>query len=368
MKKILFMLLILMAFVSCTSDKPVKMQSVDDGLTYEDESMDSAKTEVFHDEKKLFIYNWAYYIPKDVITEFEKLYGIEVVYYIFTSNENMFENIQNPENYYDIAFPSGDYVSILANNDLIEKIDKTKIENFKNIDKEILNKIIFDKNNNYSIPYMIGATGIAVNKKFVTDYKKDMSIFERSDLKGKMTLLKDMREVLGHALKYLGYSVNTTSEKELNEAKQLVLKWKENIVAFDAETFSQLFAKEELYVVHGYSENIFLSLKEEQKENIDFFLPENGGPMYIDSMVILKKSTNKELAYKFINYIHKPEVYAKIADYLQLPSLNTEAKLLTKIQPKYTVENLAKFEIKENLGIMLGAFERTWAEILKKAK
>jgi len=280
----------------------------------------------------------------------------------------MFENIQNPENYYDIAFPSGDYVSILANNDLIEKLDKTKIENFKNIDKEILNKIIFDKNNNYSIPYMIGATGIAVNKKFVTDYKKDMSIFERTDLKGKMTLLNDMREVLGHALKYLGYSVNTTSEKELKEAKELVLKWKSNIMAFDAETFSSLFAKEELYVVHGYSENIFLSLKEEQKENIDFFLPENGGPMYIDSMVILKKSTNKELAYKFINFIHKPEIYAKTADYLQLPSLNTEARNLTKIQPKYTIENLVKFETKENLGVMLGAFERTWAEIIKKAK
>ena len=158
---------------------------------------------------KLFIYNWTYYIPDDVVKAFEKETGVTVVYDVFASNEEMFAKLKAGGSGYDITFPSGDYVSIMISEGMLEKIDKSKVPNFANIDPEVLKKIAFDKGPEYSVPYMIGAAGISVNKKQVKTYDKSWSIFGRKDLKGRMTMLDDMREVLGAALKSLGYSVNS---------------------------------------------------------------------------------------------------------------------------------------------------------------
>jgi spermidine/putrescine transport system substrate-binding protein len=314
-------------------------------------------------KQKLYIFNWTYYTPAEVIKGFEEKYNVEVVYDEFASNEEMFTKLKAGGTGYDITFPSGDYVSVMINQKMIEKLDKSKIPNFKNIDPEIIKDIKFDPNNEYSIPYMKGASGISVNTKFVKNYKKDMSIFLRKDLKGRMTLLDDMREVLGYALKTLGYSVNSTNENELNKAKELVLKWKENIQKFDSESFGKAFASEEFWVVHGYEENVFQELEEKQKSDVDFFIPTTGGPMYMDSMVILKDSKNKDLAYKFINYIHEPEVYAKFVDTFSFPCINVKARDVRKVKAKYELSDLKNCEFKEDLGDKLELYNKIWQEI-----
>ena len=147
----------------------------------------------------------------------------------------MFTKLKAGATGYDITFPSGDYVSIMIKEGMLEKLDKTKIPNFKNIDPEVLSRVSFDKGNLYSVPYMMGASGISVNTDKVKNFKKDMSIFLMPELKGKMTLLDDMREVFGYALKDLGYSVNSVNPNELNQAKDLINKWKTNIQKFDAQ-------------------------------------------------------------------------------------------------------------------------------------
>jgi len=312
---------------------------------------------------KLYIYNWTYYIPDDVLEGFEKEFNVTIVYDMYASNEEMFTKLKAGGTGYDIVFPSSDYISIMIHENMLAQIDKTKIPNFKNIDSAIIAKINFDKGNNYSIPYMMGCGGIAVNKNFVKEYKHSWSIFNRSDLNGRMTMLDDMREVLGAALKSLGYSVNTTDILELQEAKQVVLEWKKNIQKFDAESFSKAFAAGEFYVVHGYAENIFLEYDTARRNEIDYFIPEEGASMYIDNMVILKDAGNKEIAHKFINYIHRPEVYAKIADYLILPSLNKAARSFTKIKPNYRIEDLSNCEIRGDLGKYLEMYNKVWQEI-----
>jgi spermidine/putrescine transport system substrate-binding protein len=210
---------------------------------------------------------------------------------------------------------------------------------------------------------MIGAAGISVNKKQVKTYDKSWSIFGRKDLKGRMTMLDDMREVLGAALKSLGYSVNSRNPDELAQAKKIVQGWRDTIMKFDAESFAKGFAAEEFFVVQGYAENVFLELDEAKKADVDFFIPREGGPMYMDSMVILKDAKNKDLAYDFINFIHRPDIYAMIVDYLMLPSINTKARELVKVKPNYTYEDLANCEFKEDLGKDVELYDKIWQEI-----
>lgn len=312
---------------------------------------------------KLYIYNWTYYIPDDVLRDFEKEFKTTVVYDVFASNEEMFAKLKAGGTGYDVTFPSGDYVSIMISEGMIEKIDKAKVPNFQYIDKDTLAKIKYDPGNQYSVPYIMGTAGIAVNKKLVPKYDKSWSLFGRKDLKGRMTMLDDMREVLGAALKSLGYSVNSRNPAELEKAKKVVLGWKENIMKFDSEAFAKSFAADEFWVVQGYAENVYLELDDAKKANVDFFIAKEGGPMYMDSMVILKDSKNKDLAYQFINYIQKPEVYAKVVDYLMLPSVNVKARELIKVKPKYTHEDLKSCEFKEDLGKDLELYNKIWQEI-----
>jgi spermidine/putrescine transport system substrate-binding protein len=314
-------------------------------------------------KQKLYIYNWTYYIPDGVIKEFENRYNVSIVYDMYASNEEMFAKLKAGGTGYDLVFPSGDYVSIMAREGMIDSIDKSKIPNFSNLDSSILKKISFDPGCSHSVPYMLGAAGVSVNKKYVKNYEKSWNIFDRSDLKGRMTLLDDMREVLGAALKTLGYSVNTSNPDELQKAKNVVLKWRENIVKFDAEAFAKGFAAGEFWVVHGYAENVFLELDSTMRKDVDFFIPKEGSAMYMDNMVILKDARNKELAYKFINYIHEPKVYAKIVDFLMLPSINIPSRPLRTVKPNYDITDLSNSEFKEDLGENLEMYNKIWQEI-----
>jgi len=313
-------------------------------------------------KQKLYVYNWSYYIPDAVIQDFEKKFNCEVVYDVFSSNEEMYTKLKAGGNGYDITFPSADYVSIMIKENMLEKLDKTKIPNIKELDPVFAAKIRYDVGNNFSIPYMMGAAGVAVNKKYVKNYSRDYHIYERADLKGRMTMLDEMREVLGNALCTLGYSANSTNPAELAKAKDLVLKWKKNIQRFDSESFGNNFAAGEFWVVHCYIENIYKEADAELKKNIDFFIPKKS-TMYMDNMVVLKGSKNKELAFAFMNYIHNPEVYAQVVDFFQLPSINVGARKLAKEKPLYSFDDIKGCDMQEDLGEKIEMYNKIWQEI-----
>jgi spermidine/putrescine transport system substrate-binding protein len=314
-------------------------------------------------KQKLFIYNWTYYMPDQILRDFEKKFNVEIVYDVYPSNEDMFTKLKSGATGYDIVVPSGDYVSIMKHENMLEPLDKSKIPNFKNIDTAVLARITFDKGNGFSIPYMMGASGVAVNRNYVKTYEKSWNIFGRKDLKDRMTMLDDMREVFGAALKDLGYSVNSVNPKELQKAKAIILGWKNTILKFDAEAFAKGFAAGEFRVVQGYAENIFREYDSTRYSDVDFFIPKEGGPMYMDNMVILKNAKNKDLAYAFINYIHEPMVYAKIIDYLRYPNINAAARSFQTKKSNYEIADLKNSEFKEDLGANLEAYNKLWQEI-----
>lgn len=314
----------------------------------------------------LKIGNWSYYMDMEVVRAFEKEFGVKIVYDEFPSNEELFTKLKAGGTGYDVIFPSGDYVSIMAKQGMLDKIDRSKIPNFKVLDPKVLAMIRFDAGNVYSVPYFLGAAGLVVNTAQIKTYEKSFTLFNRADLKNRLTLLDDMREVLGAALKLKGYSVNTTNPAELAEAKKIVLGWKKNIQKFDAESFGKSYAAGEFWAVHGYQENVFRELEgnDKLKATTVFFIPNEGGSMYMDNMAILKDSKNKELAHAFINYILEPSRFAKIADYLGLPSIpNAEAAKLVKKTPRYTLADLKNCEFKEDLGAALSLYDKVWQEI-----
>jgi spermidine/putrescine transport system substrate-binding protein len=314
-------------------------------------------------KEKLFIYNWTYYIPGEVIKEFERRFNVTVVYDMYASNEEMFAKLKAGGGGYDIVFPSGDYVSIMIREGMLEEIDKKKIPHFSLIDSSVLPRIRFDRGCRYSVPYIMGAAGITVNRKMVVNYQKSWKLFDRSDLEGRVTLLDDMREVIGAALRTLGYSINTVDTAQLRQAKEVVKGWRKNIVKFDAEAFGKGFAAGEFWAVHGYAENVFLELDSAQVSGTEFFIPQEGSCIYMDNMVLLKNGRNKELSYTFINYIHSPEVYARIVDFLGVPSLNIAANRYRKVPPRYELSDLAQSEFKEDLGVHLELYNTIWQEI-----
>jgi spermidine/putrescine transport system substrate-binding protein len=317
----------------------------------------------------LYIYNWTYYTPDSVIEKFEKEYGVEVIYDEFASNEDMYAKIKAGGSGYDIVFPSQDFVSIMIEQNMFEKIDRSKLPNLGNVDPAVLQKATYDSTMEYSVPYYFGAAGISVNTAKVPNFEKSWSIFARADLKGRMTMLDDGREILGDALKYLGYSVNSKNPVEINAARDLVNnQWKPNLVKFDAEAFGKGYADGEFWVVQGYPEVVFEEIGDNAQLRRDtvFFIPPEGGPSYIDSMCILQGSKHLDLAHKFIDFIHRPEIYAEFCDYFGFPATaNIPARQYKKGASHYNAEDLTRTELKYDLGEALDLYNSAWFDTIR---
>jgi spermidine/putrescine transport system substrate-binding protein len=313
---------------------------------------------------RLYIYNWTYYTPDSVIEKFEKEYGVRVIYDEFASNEDMYAKLKAGGSGYDIVFPSGDYVSIMIRQNMLEKIDRSQVPNLKNIDPVVLQKAVYDPNMEYSVPYYFGAAGITVNTAKVPNFERSWSIFGREDLRNRMTMLDDMREVMGDALAFLGYSVNTKDPAQIAAAKNLINdKWKPNLTKFDAEAFGKGYANGDFWVVQGYAEVVFEEIagKPDLVKDTVFFIPKEGGPAYIDSLCILKGSKNIELAHKFIDFIHRPEIYAEFVDSFGFPATaNIPARRLKTGDSWYSAEDLSGTELKDDLGTALDLYNEAW--------
>lgn len=322
------------------------------------------------DDKVLHLYNWTYYTPDSIIEQFEEETGYKVVIDNFSSNEEMFAKLTaGGGSGYDIIFPSADYTSIMIKLNMVQKLDHSLMPNLQYVSPLVKEKATYDPNMDYAVPYFMGAAGIAVNtEKVPADYSRDWSIFADTRIAGKMSMLDDMREVMGDALKTLGYSVNTSNEAEIAEAARIVnYEWKPNLVKFDAESFGKAFSRGEFVVVHGYQENVIEELTEAQLEKVDFFLPPGGGSMYVDNMVIPNGAKNVEAAHAFINFIHQPDIYAIFLDEFYFPpTTNTHAAQYMETTPLYTADDMVNYEILDDLGESLEIYNTFWQDIRYK--
>jgi spermidine/putrescine transport system substrate-binding protein len=191
------------------------------------------------------------------------------------------------------------------------------------------------------------------------------SILSRPDLKGKIAILDDVREVYGPALAYLGYSGNTLNPDEIAQATDLILSWKANALKFDNEQMATLFANREIWVALNYPENILTEIEPTLADQAGFFLPEEGGIAYLDNMVIMKNAKNVENAHAFINFVLRPENLARICDEFGYPGISPQANLLRTSVPYYTSEDLSRHEIKMPLYENVTLYTGPWEEKIK---
>ncbi len=319
------------------------------------------------DGRTLYLYNWTYYTPDSVIAQFEQEFGCTVKVDSYASNEEMYAKLRAGAKGYDIVVPSQDYTSIMIKQGMLRELDQTKLTNRALINPAVLEKATYDPDMRYAVPYYFGAAGVAVNKtKAAAPYSRDWNIFADPQFKGHATMMDDMREVLGDALAYLGSSVNTLDDDALNAAARLVSdRWKPNLVKFDAEGFGKSFASGDFWLCQGYAEVIYSEVPQEKwDEMIDFFIPQEGGPSYLDSMCILKDAPHYELANEFINFIHRPQIYAQFLDAFNFPCfVNTEAAQYMTAVPMYDASELTNCELKEDLGDGLDKYNARWQEI-----
>jgi len=319
-------------------------------------------------KEKLYLFNWCYYTPESVIELFEKEFNVKVVIDEFASNEDMFAKLRSGGGGYDIIFPSADYVSIMIQQDMLATIDPDRIPNVTRYLNPEISKFTgkFDEGNRYSIPYYFGAVGIMVNTQRVPNFERSWNIFERTDLAGRMIMLDDMREVMSAGILRWNArpDINTADPDIIHFTRNLINQfWKPNLLKWDSEAYGKAFANGDAWVIHGYPENVFEEIAGTPLEEYTvFFMPQEGGTVFLDSMVILKTSKRQDLAHQFINFIYRPDIYALFADEFRFPTeqIHTEAHNHTESIPMYSAADVLGGHIIIDVGTALDYYNEAW--------
>ncbi len=286
----------------------------------EDGGAEAADCEVDQTDGDLNIFNWAEYIDPELLDAFAAEYGVGVTIDVYDSNEAMQPIISAGNSGYDLIVPSDYMVAILIEGEDIQPLNKDAIPNAANVSPDFEN-LIYDPDGTYSLPYQWGTTGIAVDTAVVgADFPRSWSIiFDASfadAYAGRISLLNDPRETLGAALKFLGYSLNTTDEDELEEAKDLVAEARGRVAAFDTDQADELLTTGETAIAHGYSGDMFTQfLETDDPSRYVYFVPEEGGTRWIDNMAIPYDAPNPCTAHTFINWLLDGENGAALSNY-----------------------------------------------------
>jgi spermidine/putrescine transport system substrate-binding protein len=314
------------------------------------------------EEKKLALYNWAEYVAKSTIPSFEEKTGIQVTQDFFSSNEDLLGKLQAGATGYDVIVPSDYMVAIMIKSDIIQPLD-----NFKNVG-ENFRGLSYDPDNEYSMPYQWGTTGILYNKGEIGELDGTWGAMWDPEFEGKIAMLNDTRETLGAALYKLGYSVNATDSEQLQEAEAELKKQKPLLRGyFDSTQNRPSVINGDLLLGHVFSGDAFLAVSE--NDNLDYVIPQPRATRWTDNMCIPNGAEHPENAHKFINHILDAEVGAKLSNYTYYNTPNEAAlpkidEALTSL-PGYTLdpEVFDRLEVIEDTGETTREYERIFTEV-----
>jgi spermidine/putrescine transport system substrate-binding protein len=290
--------------LSSNTTSSARVQNNGQKLSSNDSTSKPSRLDV-QDEKidyveEINVYNAAEYMDMNTIKNFEKEFKIKVNYKEFDSNESMYKDVASNKNKYDVLIPSDYMIDRLIKEDLVEKFNKANIPNIANIAEEYLNPE-YDKNNEYVVPYMVGTVGILYNKSIVKETVDSWNILWDERYKGQIWLWDSMRDVIGVSLKRLGYSMNSTNDAELNEAKQALIKQKDLLRGFAEEEVRDSMIADEGSLALVYAGEAKSAI--DQNPNLAYVIPNEGSNKFVDGFVIVKGTSHKTAAEKFINYM-----------------------------------------------------------------
>ena len=323
------------------------------------------------DAGQVVVYNWSEYIPQDVLDKFTEETGIKVVYSTFESNEAMYAKLKLLRGKgYDVVFPSAYFVQLMAQNKLVQPLDKSKLSNMANLDQSMLNSD-YDPNNQFSIPYMWGNTGLAYNKKYVKEPVTKWQDLLRPEFKGKVILTDDLRDAFSPALKAQGVSNNTKDEADIKKGFEFLKALKPSVRIFDVTSTKQALITEEAWIGPIWNGDFLVAL--EENADLEFVYPEEGAVLWVDNFVIPSGAENLENAYTFINYMLRPEVAKRCVEEYKYSTPNAKALELLAPELRNNVvlnpgeKELKNAEFTEDVGEALSIYEKYW-ELLKTSK
>jgi spermidine/putrescine transport system substrate-binding protein len=255
--------------------------------------------------KEINVYAWSEYVPQALLDGFQEEYGLKVNYDTYSSNEELMAKLQAGASGYDVIIPSDYMVAIMAKQGMLEELDHDILTNLKNIDPQFMN-LPFDPGNKYSIPYQWGTTGLVVNRANVTGEIDSWTDLWDPAYKGRIILPDDQREVIGMALRVLGYDTNSTDPNQLEEAKVKLQELLPNVKLFDSDSPKTAILSGEVWL--GQTWNGEGALAHQENNQIDYLCPSEGCTIYFDNLAVPAGAPHLDAALAFINYVMRPDV------------------------------------------------------------
>ena len=277
-----------------------------------------------YEGQTLHIYNWGEYTGENIIRDFEEETGATVVMDNFDSNEQMYIRVANGESY-DLLVPSDYMIQRLIEEDLLQKLDKSKLDCLDKL-SDAVKGLPYDPDNDYSIPYFWGTVGIVYDKTKVDieDLEREgYNIFLDEKYKGDIYLYDSERDSFMMALKALGYSMNTENEDELQEAYEWLVQCVQTIepeIVTDEIIDNMAQGRKALGLIYSGDATYVMA----ENENMGYYMPETGTNLWSDAMVIPKNARNVELAHAFINYASDYDGAYDNSSYVGYTSANQE--------------------------------------------
>ncbi len=324
---------------------------------------------IFANDKILNIYNWSNYMPQELIRIFQQESGIHINYSEFDSSETLYAKLKtNPDIGFDIIVPSSYYIPRMVREKMLHRLDKTHIPNLRYLNPALMGRA-YDPQNDYSVPYTWGVTGIAVNTHYYNP--NDIRCWQdlwRPQYRNQLLMLDDMREVFSVALIALGYSVNDTNPSHIHQAYQKLRQLLPNIRLFNSDAEQTTYVDEDANLGMAWNGDIV----QVQKENpqVKFIYPKDGFVLWIDTIAIPAHAPHLANAYRFINFINRPDIAAKIAIYNGYSSPNLAAidKLSESLRNNRTFnpspKALEHASMENDLGNTNKVYEHYW-QLLK---
>ena len=320
--------------------------------------------------EQLNLYNWTVYINPEILTDFTKETGIAVNLDNYGTNEEMLAKIQAGATGYDIVFPSVHMQDIMTSLNLLQPAGLKDMKGYGNIDqKYFLSHTDTDHTN--CLPYNRGSSGLMYNKKLIGDTPVDTwkVVFDPpEELKGKIAMLDDMRELIGAALMYNGHSINSTDPKELMQARDTIIKAKPYWAALLTDGIGDKVVNGDFVVAQWWSGTVIQTM-DTQPDVIGYAIPKEGTNGFQEDMCILASAPDVENAKKFFEYMMRPEVNAKNTNWLRGWSTNKAAlplidKALTSNSSIYPDdETFKRLQILTDVGDKIKLYDKVWTSV-----
>lgn len=321
--------------------------------------------------EKIVISNWDGYMPKDLPEKFKAETGIDVEVAVHATNEEIMGKVvaSNGQGY-DVLFVSSPFAEALNKLGIAAKIDHSKIPNLANLYPEA-SQLQHDPGNTFSVPYSWGTTGLCYRSDLVKAEPTSWNdlLKPTDDLKGKLTMLATDRWLMVPAFLAGGMSVNTVDPAKLAQVKDVLIEAKKNLLAYDDTTFYQKLVSGEAVLVEAWDGWCNYGIASNDK--IKYVVPKEGSDLWVDTMVIVESSPNKEAAQKFIDYVLKADTGKWVVENIMYKTPNKAGMdavdpAMLKQYPNMAIApaDLLKYEQLRDLGDGMKDFSKTVTEIV----